>query len=53
MTKGNKKGATEICVQLGKAYPFDMKEQAEKIWCDVVNGDDFFESDGICYPRKI
>lgn len=41
ITEGNKKGPTEICVQLGKAYQFDMKEQAEKIWCEVVDRDDF------------
>lgn len=41
ITEGNKKASTEMCVELGKAYQFNMSDQIEKIWSDVVDHDDF------------
>jgi len=41
ITEGNKKGTTEIGRLLGRAYTSKIEEEVARIWCELVNENDF------------
>ena len=41
ITDGNKKSATETCINLGRAYGCGINDQIALIWNDIVKNDEF------------
>lgn len=41
ITEGNKKLATELCYNLGRAYSLGMEEQIALAWNEAINNDEF------------
>lgn len=43
ITDGNKKSATDTCINLGRAYGCGINEQIAVLWHDIVKSDEFLE----------
>lgn len=41
VSEGNKKAATELCINLGRAYVLEMADQIAIAWNDIICNDDF------------